>query len=46
MFWVTFDFERTYIKKKWGDGSFTVTLALLPQEAKATCTLLGGDVKR
>ena len=35
MFWVTFDFERTYIEK-WENGYFTVTLAALPQETKGT----------
>ena len=34
MFWVTFDFESTYI------DCFTVTLAALSQDAKATSNLL------
>ena len=42
MFCVTFDFESVYINK-WGNGCFTVTLTLLPQEAKANLAILGGD---
>ena len=43
MFWVTFDFERKYIKKKWENGCFTVTLALLSQEATTICSILDAD---
>ena len=42
MFWVTFDFERKYIKK-WENGCFTVTLELLSQEATTICSILDAD---